>query len=274
MRSAAPDGTGTSAVDGWDELAAGRKAEAIAARIIEECVTFNLAAVSDVPLGTLVQSTEITVTIEDGLADTGCGGGGYYRPSPPTIHLHPATYRRDNFTLLHELGHHLQQWHDQWGFALIDMADRDTKGDLYEYMLGKIATAGENGQFRTPRHIIKLMVDMTVPMPKDVICDPACGTAGFLIAAIVWMMPSSEGSEFWVILFITYVIALGDFAHVVVGSAELFIVALSGEESIFKLVVMNLLPALAGNIIGGAGLFAILAWGQVHEEIDEDSSQG
>jgi type I restriction enzyme M protein len=65
----------------------------------------------------------------------------------------------------------------------IDMADRDTKGDLYEYMLGKIATAGENGQFRTPRHIIKLMVDMTAPVPKDVICDPACGTAGFLIAA-------------------------------------------------------------------------------------------
>jgi len=65
----------------------------------------------------------------------------------------------------------------------IDMADRDTKGDLYEYMLGKIATAGQNGQFRTPRHIIKLMVEMTAPTPKDVICDPACGTAGFLIAA-------------------------------------------------------------------------------------------
>ena len=65
----------------------------------------------------------------------------------------------------------------------IDMDDSDTKGDLYEYMLGKIATAGQNGQFRTPRHIIKLMVDMTAPSPKDVICDPACGTAGFLIAA-------------------------------------------------------------------------------------------
>lgn len=65
----------------------------------------------------------------------------------------------------------------------IDMADSDTKGDLYEYMLGKIATAGQNGQFRTPRHIIKLMVDMTAPTPRDVICDPACGTAGFLIAA-------------------------------------------------------------------------------------------
>ena len=65
----------------------------------------------------------------------------------------------------------------------IDIADSDTKGDLYEYMLGKIATAGQNGQFRTPRHIIRLMVDMTSPTPKDVICDPACGTAGFLVAA-------------------------------------------------------------------------------------------
>ena len=65
----------------------------------------------------------------------------------------------------------------------IDMADSDTKGDLYEYMLGKIASAGQNGQFRTPRHIIQLMVDMTAPTPKDKICDPACGTAGFLIAA-------------------------------------------------------------------------------------------
>ena len=52
----------------------------------------------------------------------------------------------------------------------IDMTDRDTKGDLYEYMLGKIASAGQNGQFRTPRHIIKLMVDMTARTPKDVIC--------------------------------------------------------------------------------------------------------
>jgi type I restriction enzyme M protein len=65
----------------------------------------------------------------------------------------------------------------------IDMTDSDTQGDLYEYMLGKIATAGQNGQFRTPRHIIKLMVEMTAPTPRDVICDPACGTAGFLIAA-------------------------------------------------------------------------------------------
>ena len=65
----------------------------------------------------------------------------------------------------------------------VPMEDRDTKGDLYEYMLGKIASAGQNGQFRTPRHIIKLMVAMTAPTPKDVICDPASGTCGFLVAA-------------------------------------------------------------------------------------------
>lgn len=65
----------------------------------------------------------------------------------------------------------------------IPMADRDTNGDLYEYMLSKIASAGQNGQFRTPRHIIKLMVDMTAPQPTDEICDPAAGTAGFLVAA-------------------------------------------------------------------------------------------
>lgn len=65
----------------------------------------------------------------------------------------------------------------------VPMNDRDTKGDLYEYMLSKIASAGQNGQFRTPRQIIQLMVEMTAPTPKDVICDPASGTCGFLVAA-------------------------------------------------------------------------------------------
>jgi type I restriction enzyme M protein len=65
----------------------------------------------------------------------------------------------------------------------IPMEDRDTKGDLYEYMLGKIASAGTNGQFRTPRHIIQTMVEMMRPTPEDVICDPAAGTCGFLVAA-------------------------------------------------------------------------------------------
>ena len=65
----------------------------------------------------------------------------------------------------------------------IPLTNTDTNGDLYEYMLSKIATAGTNGQFRTPRHIIELMVAMTAPAPGDRICDPACGTAGFLVSA-------------------------------------------------------------------------------------------
>lgn len=65
----------------------------------------------------------------------------------------------------------------------IPMKDRDTKGDIYEYLLSKLSTAGRNGQFRTPRHIIKMMVELVKPNPNDVICDPACGTGGFLLEA-------------------------------------------------------------------------------------------
>lgn len=57
----------------------------------------------------------------------------------------------------------------------------DTRGDVYEYLLSKLATAGVNGQFRTPRHIIKMMVELMDPEPNDTICDPACGTSGFLV---------------------------------------------------------------------------------------------
>ncbi len=73
------------------------------------------------------------------------------------------------------------------GLDDIPMDDRDTKGDLYEYLLSMIASAGENGQFRTPRHIIELMVRMMAPKPTDTICDPAAGTAGFLMVAAEYM---------------------------------------------------------------------------------------
>lgn len=65
----------------------------------------------------------------------------------------------------------------------IPMQDRDTKGDLYEYLLAKVATSGTNGQFRTPRHIIEMIVELTRPAPTDTIVDPALGSAGFLVAA-------------------------------------------------------------------------------------------
>jgi type I restriction enzyme M protein len=74
----------------------------------------------------------------------------------------------------------------------IDINDRDTKGDVYEYMLSKIATAGHNGQFRTPRHIIRLMVELTSPQVDDVICDPAAGTCGFLMAAAEYVREHNQ----------------------------------------------------------------------------------
>lgn len=69
----------------------------------------------------------------------------------------------------------------------VPMENRDTKGDIYEYLLAKIASAGQNGQFRTPRHIIELMVHMTAPKPGDTIVDPASGTCGFLVGASEYM---------------------------------------------------------------------------------------
>ena len=67
------------------------------------------------------------------------------------------------------------------GIQGLDMNDRDTMGDVYEYVLGKMASAGTNGQFRTPRHIIRMMVALMEPKIDDRICDPAMGTAGFLV---------------------------------------------------------------------------------------------
>ena len=69
----------------------------------------------------------------------------------------------------------------------LEMQDLDTKGDLYEYLLSKIAQAGVNGQFRTPRHIGKMMVELADIQPNDIVCDPSCGTAGFLICASMYL---------------------------------------------------------------------------------------
>ena len=73
----------------------------------------------------------------------------------------------------------------------------DVRGDLYEYLLSKLSTAGVNGQFRTPRHIIKMMVDMMAPRPDDVICDPACGTSGFLVEAAAYLKEQHKNEIFF-----------------------------------------------------------------------------
>ena len=73
----------------------------------------------------------------------------------------------------------------------------DTRGDVYEYLLSKIATAGVNGQFRTPRHIIRMMVDMMDPKVDDIVCDPACGTSGFLVAVSDYLKENRKQEVFF-----------------------------------------------------------------------------
>ena len=73
-----------------------------------------------------------------------------------------------------------------------DISELDMQGDLYEHMLGKLSTAGQNGQFRTPKHIREMMVELLQPTPDDMICDPACGTAGFLVSAAEYIRRTYE----------------------------------------------------------------------------------
>ncbi len=90
--------------------------------------------------------------------------------------------------------------------------------------------------------------------------------AGFLIATLVWMLPSAENNEFFIIFLMTYLIAIGDFTHVVAGSAEAFVLLLSGDAAISE-AFGYIGAAGLGNIIGGTGLFALLAYAQVKDEI-------
>lgn len=78
------------------------------------------------------------------------------------------------------------------GVDSLDMNNRDAMGDVYEYILGKMAASGTNGQFRTPRHIIRMIVEMMQPTPQDYICDPAMGSAGFLVEAVKYIKERHE----------------------------------------------------------------------------------
>ena len=80
---------------------------------------------------------------------------------------------------------------------MAQLKNADTRGDVYEYLLSKLATAGVNGQFRTPRHIIKMMVELMDPQPDEIICDPACGTSGFLVAASEYLKENKKEEVFF-----------------------------------------------------------------------------
>ncbi len=91
--------------------------------------------------------------------------------------------------------------------------------------------------------------------------------AGVLVAAIVWMLPQNEDSSFFIILTFTWLIAAGDFTHVVAGSVEMAYLMWTGDLGLFRALFGFFLPVLAGNIFGGTLIFALMTWGQVKEEI-------
>ena len=91
--------------------------------------------------------------------------------------------------------------------------------------------------------------------------------AGFILATVAWVLPSVKGQEIWVITLLTYVVSLAGFSHVIAGSAEAWLLATTGQGSWSFASLGFILPALAGNIVGGTGLFAILAHAQVRSEL-------
>lgn len=92
--------------------------------------------------------------------------------------------------------------------------------------------------------------------------------AGFLMATMVWLLPSAESGQLGVIVMMTWLISVGGFAHIIAGSMEAFMLVLNGVASPFDVTTGFLLPALLGNIVGGTALFALLAYAQVMKEID------
>ena len=92
--------------------------------------------------------------------------------------------------------------------------------------------------------------------------------AGWLIAALVWMLPSSEGTEIFIITLITYIIALGDFTHIIAGSVEAIYMCLIGEVSAWQAFGGFFIPTLLGNVAGGTVLFALISYAQVREELE------
>lgn len=93
-------------------------------------------------------------------------------------------------------------------------------------------------------------------------------TAGFLMAALVWLMPAAGDSHFSVVFAITYLIGVAGTAHIVAGSAEAFMLMLNGELSVASLGLGFAIPALVGNVVGGTALFTVIAYAQVMNEID------
>lgn len=92
-------------------------------------------------------------------------------------------------------------------------------------------------------------------------------SAGFLIAAMVWLIPSANGAQFQVIVLMTYLIALGDFTHIVAGSVEAFLLVANGQQAVWSTVTGFTVPVLLGNVVGGTALFALISYAQIMKEL-------
>lgn len=95
--------------------------------------------------------------------------------------------------------------------------------------------------------------------------------AGVIVALIVWMLPQADETSFFLILVFTWLIAAGDFAHIVAGSVEMAVMILDGQLGIFDAVFNFFIPVLVGNIMGGTVIFTLVAWGQVRDEVEEET---
>lgn len=122
----------------WERLASENQIDQIAQALIDASTDFAFDDLRTDPIGTLENRDDIELIFDRSFSETDCRGGGYYRQNPPQIYLHPSMWRRDNFTVLHELGHHLQAKHEEWCFSLLDMP-RDRQRTVEERVSHAIA---------------------------------------------------------------------------------------------------------------------------------------
>ncbi|QXQ07952.1 formate/nitrite transporter family protein [Sphingosinicellaceae bacterium] len=145
-----------------------------------------------------------------------------------------------------------------WGLVLV----ANLTGSLF------VAFLIAKGLILSPEHRTAVLELSRAALAHDVPTLILLGIpAGFLVASIAWILPNAQGQEIWIIILITWVVGIGDFSHVVAGSTEAFVLWCSGEIGFGQTFGGFILPALLGNIIGGTGLFAVLAHGTVRGDL-------
>lgn len=175
----------------WDGLKAQGRFDAIAAQLIEDTDAFDYDALAADPWGVLDRYAGIDIKVLDDMDDR-CAGGGYYSLHPPTIYLHPAIRRRDNFTLLHELGHHIQQHHQEWAYVLMDMMDPQARTMVEEDVSNEIAA-----QILIPDD--EAVLDARDCHPADVMADVYAASQASRSAALQYVRRHLPDNAKWIL---------------------------------------------------------------------------